>query len=88
MACGPLSDLFSALTDVKVALEGGDMTVVASALHEPRTGVFLEFVPEGGRIDVVLACDTDRVNTAIPVLPEERDRLQAAVALQVASRAE
>ena len=88
IACGPLGDLFSALTDVEEALESGDMIAVASALRQQRTGVFFEFIPEGGRIDVVLACDPDSAYDAIPVLPEARGRLQAALGLHTGSSAE
>lgn len=83
-ACGPLGDLFSALTDVEDALEIGDFTAVAAALREPREGFSFEFIPEAGRIEVVRSCTPGRAFAEIPVLPEARRRLQAAVALRAA----
>lgn len=88
IACGPLGDLFAAVTELEDALDGGDITAVASALRQPRTGLFFEFIPEGGRIDVVLTCDPGRAYTAIPLLPEARGRLQTAVTLYTASSAD
>jgi hypothetical protein len=67
------------LTEVEDALESGDVTAVASALLEPRTGFSFEFIPEAGRIDLFLACDLNRAVGTIPVLPEARDRLAAAL---------
>ena len=81
IACGPLGDLFSALTEIEEALELDDLTAVAAALQEPTTGASFEFVPGAGRIDAILSCDPDRVFRTIPVLPETRDRLKATVAL-------
>ena len=80
-ACGPLGDLFAALEEVESALEGGDVTAVAAALLEPTTGGSLEFIPDAGRIDIMLACAPGRVFGAIPVLPDVRDRLRRAIAL-------
>ena len=77
--CGPAGgDVSAALTEVEDALESGDVTAVASALLEPRTGFSFEFIPEAGRIDLFLACDLNRAVGTIPVLPEARDRLTAA----------
>ena len=80
-ACGPLGDLFTALDKVEDALERGDVTTVAAALGEPRTGGSLDFIPAAGRINIVLACNPGRVFGAIPVLPEVRDRLRSAMVL-------
>ena len=79
--CGPTGDLFAALSEIEEALELKDLGAVASVLQEPTTGVSFEFVPDAGRIDAILACDPNRVFRTIPVLPEARDRLKAAVAL-------
>lgn len=87
--CGPGGDdveYHAALTKVEEALESGDVTAVASALLEPRTGFSFELIPEAGRIDVLLACDPDRAARTIPVLPDARDRL--AVALDGSARTE
>lgn len=74
--CGPDGDLMAELSDVHEALDQGDVTVVATALLRERAGASLEFLPESGRIDVVLACSPDRVTLVIPVLPEVRARLE------------
>ena len=79
--CGPTGDLFAALSEIEEALELEDLAAVALVLQEPTTGVSFEFVPDAGRIDAILACDPNRVFRTIPVLPEARDRLKAAVAL-------
>lgn len=79
-ACGPLGDLLTALDEVEGALEGDDVTAVAAALRKPTTGGSLEFIPDAGRIDIVLACAPGRVYGSIPVLPEVRDRLLSAMA--------
>lgn len=72
-------DVAAALTEVEDALESGDVTAVASALLEPRTGLSFEFIPENGRIDLFLSCTPGRTYRTIPVMPEARDRLAAAV---------
>ena len=64
------------------------MTVVASALNEPRTGMSFDFIPDAGRIEVILACDPNRAFRTIPVLPEAQGRLKAAAALHAAPSAE
>lgn len=56
-ACGPTGDAVAALTEIQQALETGDIAVAASALSKKRTGVSVEFIPEGGRIDLLLPCD-------------------------------
>ena len=86
--CGPLGDLFAALTEIEEALELENLTAVASALQEPTTGVSFEFVPGAGRIDAILACDPDRVFRTIPVPPEARGQLKAAIALHATEIAE
>lgn len=75
--CGPDGDAVAALVEVEGALSNGDVTAVASALLAPRTGFSFEFRPEAGRIDLVLACDKNRVFRTIPVLPAARERLTA-----------
>ena len=50
IACGPAGgDVAAALVEVEDALEAGDVTAVASALLEPRSGFSFEFTPEAGR---------------------------------------
>ena len=76
IACGPAGDAMAALTEIQEALEGDDMTVVASALFRQRTGVYVEFLPEEGRIDLVLPCDPTKAFRTLPVLPEARAKLE------------
>ena len=64
------------LTELRDALEGDDITMVASALMRERPGVSAEFIPEGGRIDLILACDPNKPFWTIPVLPELRRALE------------
>ena len=52
------------------------MNVVASALMRERTGFSLEFIPEAGRIDVVMDCNATRAFQTIPVLPQARRSLE------------
>ena len=67
----------AALTEIREAMEGDDVTVIASTLLRSRTAVSVEFVPEQGRINLVRACDPDRVFGTVPVLPGVRARLVA-----------
>ena len=75
IACGPAGDVLVVETEFQEALENEDITVVASALLKGRTGVSAEFIPEGGRIDLLLPCDPNRPVRIIPVLPQLRDAL-------------
>lgn len=77
IACGPAGDAVAALTEIQQGLEDEDITVVASALLRERTGVSTEFVPEGGRIDLLLACEPNKPFRTIPVVPELREALLA-----------
>ena len=67
----------AALTEIEEALGAEDIVLAASALRRERTGVSVEFIPEAGRIDLMVPCHPDRVYHTIPVLPEVRTRLQA-----------
>lgn len=77
IACGPEGDAMAALTEIREAMEGDDVTVIASALLRSRPAVSVEFVPEQGRINLVRACDPDRVFGTVPVLPGVRAMLAA-----------
>lgn len=78
--CGPAGGDFAAVTEIEEALTSGDMTMVAAALNRDRDGLSVEFVPEAGRVDFILACDPDRAFRSIPLLPEVRERLKAQLA--------
>lgn len=67
----------AALTKIREAMEGDDVTVIASTLLRSRTAVSVEFVPEQGRINLVRACDPDRVFGTFPVRPGVRAMLAA-----------
>lgn len=76
--CGPAGDeATAALTDIREALESDDVTAVAVALLQQRPGVSAEFIPEGGRIDLILSCDPSAAFLSIPVLPDTRKDLEA-----------
>lgn len=68
------------LEEIQEALEGNDIEVLASTVSRERTGVFVEFIPESGRIDLLLPCDPNRAAYTIPVEPEVREQLKAALA--------
>ncbi len=74
--CGPAGDAVAAATEIEQALRDRDMTVVASALMRERTGFSVEFIPEAGRIDVVMACYPNKALRTIPVLPQERKSVE------------
>lgn len=86
-ACGPTGDAVAALTEIQKALDGGDITVVASALNRRRTGVSIEFLPDGGRIDFILPCDPTTTFRTIPVPPEARAKLELRVRTESAATA-
>ena len=86
--CGPDGDAFAALTEIEKALGRDEMTTVVAALRKARTGMSVEFIPDAGRIEIMLACDPGRAIGAIPVLPGTRERLEVALILQTASGAE
>lgn len=75
-ACDDGTAALVALTEIRDALGGDDVTMLASALMKERAGVSAEFVPEGGRIDLILACDPYKPFRTIPVLPEVRRALE------------
>ncbi len=76
--CGPDGDdAVVAVTEIQEAMETEDVAVVASALMKERTGVSVEFIPEGGRIDLVLPCHPSMPFRTIPVVPEFREALVA-----------
>lgn len=76
IACGPEGDAMAALTEIQQALAGDDATVVASVLLRERSGVHIEFIPEGGRIDLMLPCDLTQTFRTIPVVPALREALE------------
>ena len=75
-ACDDGAGVLAALTELRDALEGDDITEAASALLKERQGVSAEFIPDGGRIDLILACDPNKPFRTIPVLPDVRRALE------------
>ena len=79
--CGTaVNDALATLTEIEEAFDTDDMAVVATVLSKNRTGVSVEFIPDAGRIDLILANDPGRPFHTIPVLPDARDRLGIALA--------
>ena len=60
---------------VPTASEAERIAVVASALTKEWPGVVVEFIPEGGRIDLLLPCEPNEPFHTIPVVPELRKAL-------------
>lgn len=82
--CGPDGGLVAELSGIQGALDQGDVAVVASALLRERTDASLEYIPEAGRISVLLACSPDRVGHVIPVSPTVREKLEAELLMRAA----
>ena len=78
IACGPDGDvILTAVTEIQEAVKTEDVAVVASALVRARSGISVEFIPEGGRIDLVLACRPSMPFSTIAVVPKLRAALLA-----------
>ena len=75
----------STLSDMRKGLETGDMALVASAILRGRTEFSIEYIPEGGRIDVFLPCDPKRAAHTLAVLPAARSELGRRMAERSAS---
>ena len=76
--CGPAGgEAVAAATEIQEAIKTEDVAVVASALAKARSGISAEFIPEGGRIDVVLTCRPSMPFSTIAVVPKLRDALLA-----------
>lgn len=76
--CGPDGDeAVAAVTEIQEAMDTEDVAVVASALVKERSGVSVEFIPEGGRIDLIVPCHPSMPFRTIPVVPKVREALVA-----------
>ena len=71
--CGPGG--FAAASAIEEALTTGDAVLAAAALRREWEGVSVEFIPDAGRVDLILACDPNRTFRRLPVLPSVRQRL-------------
>ena len=80
--CGPAGDAMAAATEIRDALDTSDGSVVASALNRERAGVSVTFIPESGRIDVMLSCDLSKAVETIPVSAELREAIEATAEFQ------
>ncbi len=81
IACGPAGDAVMAQAELQGALESEDISIVAATLLKERSGVIAEFIPDGGRIDLLLSCDPNKPFRTIPVVPTLREALVAALDL-------
>lgn len=63
-------DLAQAVEAIETGLETRDMTIVAAALlHDYRSGLQVEYLPEAGRIEFILACSPWGTARTVPVPP-------------------
>ena len=76
--CGPTGDAFAVMTEIKDALDRDDVALLAAAVSRDRVGVSAEFIPDGGRIDLILPCDPSVAYQTIPVLPRVNAELTEA----------
>ena len=82
--------LSNAVSDLRSGLDAMDLEWVAEAIGSTRDGFSVEYLPEAGRIDLVLACASSVPARTVPVPPEIRSALDRAlkepVAAAIASR--
>ena len=73
------ADAFAVMTEIKDALDRDDVALLAAAVSRDRVGVSAEFIPDGGRIDLILPCDPSVAYQTIPVLPRVNAELTEAL---------
>ncbi len=82
IACGGTTTqqaLSDAVSDLRSGLDAMDLVRVAEAITSSRDGVSVEYLPDAGRIDVVLACTPSIPSGTVPVPPEVRPALDRAL---------
>ena len=82
MPCGGMAmhqSVSNALSDLRSGLDAMDIERVAEAIVSTRDGFSVEYLPEAGRIDVVLACASSIPARTVPVPPEVRSALDQAL---------
>lgn len=88
MACGGTTaqrSLSNAVSDLRSGLDATDLDRVAEVITSPRAGFSVEYLPEAGRIDLVLACAPSIPSGTLPVPPEIRSALDQALTDPVAA---
>ena len=82
--------LSNAASDIWSGVDAVDPERVAETIASPRDGLSVEYLPEAGRIDLILACAPSIPAATIPVPTEIRSALDRAlkepVAAAIASR--
>ena len=71
--------LSNAVSDLRSGMDIMDLDRVAEAIAATRDGVWVEYLPEAGRIDLVLACAPSIPARTVPVPPEIRPALGRAL---------
>ena len=77
--------LSNAVSDLRSRLDAMDLDGVAETIASPRDGFSVEYLPEAGRIDLVLACAPSIPAGTIPVPTEIRPALDRALREPVAA---
>ena len=79
--CGPAGGLAMEVVDGLLdAIAEEDVARLASALRQEKEGFSLDFIPEGGRIEVTLACSPVSPFRTIVILPTVREALEREIA--------
>lgn len=73
------------VSDLRSGLDAMDLEAVAATIAFPRNGFAVEYLPEAGRIDLVLACDPSVPAATVPVPPVIRPDLDRALRDPVAA---
>ena len=82
MACGGTTaqrSLSDAVSDLRSGLDVMDLERVAETIASTRDGFSIEYLPEAGRIDLVLACAPSIPAGTVPVPPGIRPSLERAL---------
>ena len=77
--------LSNAVSDLRSGLDAMDLERVAESIGSTRDGFSVEYLPEAGRIDLVLACAPSIPAGTVPVTPEIRPALDRAMKEPVAA---
>ena len=77
--------LSNAVSDLRSGLDAMDLERVAETIASTRDGFSVEYLPEAGRIDLILACAPSVPAGTVPVPPEIRPALDRALKEPVAA---
>lgn len=95
--CGPDGDpldpeepkaLARAVAEIEDALAARKMDAVAVAISSNASNLTMEYLPDAGRIDVLLSCNPLVPARTLPVPPDVRGDLSAALAARASRSAE